>query len=95
MRIVADTGGISGPDFTSIAGGVEPGSPMVDGAMGTASGAAGNATLASALSDLGTNLTAAVNLAYTCLGALGAAVDYAAQSYVANEAHIAGAAHFK
>lgn len=95
MRIAADTGGISGPDFTSIAGGIEPGSPMVDGAMGTASGAAGDGNLAGALSDLGTNLTAAISLAYTCLGALGAAVEYAAESYVTNEAHIAGAAHFK
>ncbi|HWE56771.1 MAG TPA: hypothetical protein VG435_14760 [Acidimicrobiales bacterium] len=95
MRILADTGGMAGPDFTSIAGGVEPGSPMVDGAMGTASGAAGNGNLAGALTDLGTNLTAAISLAYTCLGALGAAVDYAAESYVANEAHISGAAHFK
>ena len=95
MRIVADTGGISGPDFTSIAGGVEPGSPMVDGAVGTASGAAGNGALASALSDLGTNLTAAINLAYTCLEALGAAVDYAAESYVSNEGRISGAAHFR
>jgi hypothetical protein len=92
MRIVVDTGGLTAPTFGAVAEAIGATSGQVGGSLTSAAGAAGAATVMSAVSNLADVLSIANPSAELVLTALETAVVRAGERYSANESRIAKAA---
>jgi hexokinase len=91
VRIQVDPGGLETPSFDSINQEISAAIPAVASALAGAGGAAGNSSLAGAISDLADALATADRAAAIAVNGLAAAVVRAGQRYQANEAAIARA----
>lgn len=92
MRIQVDPSGLGTPGFDSVNQEITAAIPAVTAGLASASGAAGDGSLASAITDLADVLGTADRAAAISVNGLAVAVVKAGQHYQANEATIARAA---